>query len=88
MIRRAALCLVLTLAAGGCSSRPEVTARESPAVARSAYPTLAPIDQLIAASKAESRAAPAQTEVTGRAAALRARANALRSRGLETAPQS
>lgn len=82
MIRPAVFCLCLVVAAAGCSSRPEVVASETPAVAASPYPTLAPIEGLLARSKEPNRAAPAERELNARAAALRARASGLRQRSL------
>ena len=81
MIRRAALCLSLSLLAAGCSSRPDITAKESAHAAQAAYPKLAPIDALLADSRAPNRAAAAETELGARASGLRSRAAALRQRG-------
>lgn len=79
---RAALCLAVLLPVlAACSSRPDVAARESPAAQAAPWPELAPLPDLLADADAPSRAKPAEAEVSGRAAALRARAAALRHAG-------
>lgn len=74
-----ALCLLplfaLLLACG-----PRVQDR---ATRQDGYPSLLPLPVLLAGADAPSRAVPAQTELDSRAAALRAKADALRARPVE-----
>jgi hypothetical protein len=82
MSLRLAVCLAVLLPGlAACSGMPEVAARESAEAQRAPWPRLAPLPDLLADADAPSRAKPAEAEVQGRAAALRARAAALRQAG-------
>lgn len=80
MIRALCLALGLPLLLAACSSHPRVALHESATAQQADYPTLAPLPQLLASADAPSRARPAEAEMSGRAAGLRARAAALRAR--------
>lgn len=80
MTRALCLALGLPLLLAACSSQPQVAVQESAASQASGYPALAPLPGLLAAADAPSRARPAEAEMAGRAAGLRARAAALRAR--------
>jgi hypothetical protein len=81
-VTRFCLCLVACLPLlAACSSRPDVAARESAAAQAAPWPQLAPLPVLLAGADAPSVARPAEAEVAGRAARLRARAASLRAAG-------
>jgi hypothetical protein len=74
----ALLCLVLAFGPSACAEFPELDARPSRAPANAPYPTLLPLDGLVEAARAPGRGEAVTADVAGRAAALRARAGALR----------
>lgn len=79
MPRRALLpALAVSLLLAACSSHPDLATRETALSKSAPYPALAPLAPLLAAADAPSRAKPAETQLTARAAGLRARAAALR----------
>jgi hypothetical protein len=76
--------LLLAALAAGCSSFPALDARTSRAAAQAPYPSLLPLDRLLAAAAPRAGAADPAIDpaagVAARAAGLRARAAALRAR--------
>ncbi|GGE00355.1 hypothetical protein SAMN05421774_101215 [Gemmobacter megaterium] len=72
------LCLGALLMLAACASLPDVAMRESAVAKAAAYPTLAPMPDLLAAADAPGRATTAEAELEARAARLRARAAGLR----------
>lgn len=74
---RPALLIVALAALAGCTPPPALTGTGAPAVTSAPYPTLAPVDELLAAALPAPAADPA-APVEARAAALRTRAAGLR----------
>lgn len=74
---RPALLIAAIAALAGCTPPPVLTGTGAPAVTSAPYPTLAPVDELLAAAPPVPETDPAAA-VEARAAALRARAAGLR----------
>lgn len=77
-MRPAPLILMLLAALAGCSPYPEVIAAERTSTAPAAAPPLRPLDELLAQAGTATVTPEITASVTGRAAALRARASSTR----------
>lgn len=88
MLRHAAAFAITAIAMAGCSEFPELDAAISPTARQAAYPSLKPMDQLIAGAAEVQITQQTTANLQGRVGGLNARAARLRGPVIDSATRA